>query len=142
MGKARDHRAVTDIHAELIARPTARCVGVESGPQSLRPDPSAVADLQVLGRHRPSAHAAIQQPIVLPEGMDAARPLRYLFVGQSWKRCSGPGLVPAQQPSSLAVPQRAIQVAALPDLALAAGVGWSRLASALLCPLGRSVPGR
>jgi hypothetical protein len=38
------HKAVTDVDAELISRATARRMGVEPGPQSLRHDPAAIAD--------------------------------------------------------------------------------------------------
>jgi hypothetical protein len=91
-GKARDHKAVTDIYAELIARAAARRVGVEPGPQSLRPDPAAVTDLQVLGRHRPTAHADIQKPVALPDGIDAGRAPRYLFVRPVLEAVKWPGL--------------------------------------------------
>ena len=47
-----------------------------AGLKSLDLDSTAVAGLQVLGRHRPSAHANRAEPIALPDGVNARRPAR------------------------------------------------------------------
>jgi hypothetical protein len=50
--------------------------GIETNQPSL----AAAAELKALGRHGSTAQAGIQQPIALPGGIDAGRPLRDLPV--------------------------------------------------------------
>jgi hypothetical protein len=55
-------------------------------------DPAALADLQVLGGHGPAAHADIQQPVTLPDGVDTGRPPGYLLVRPALEAVKWPGL--------------------------------------------------
>jgi hypothetical protein len=80
-GKGGDHEAVTDIHAELIPRATTRRMRVEPSPQAFGHGAAAAADLQVLGGHGPSAHSHIDQPVTVPDGVDASGTLGNLIVG-------------------------------------------------------------
>lgn len=59
----------------------ARCVRVEPSPQALGHDPAVGADLEVLSGHRPAAHAHIQQPVAIPDAVDASGTLGNLIVG-------------------------------------------------------------
>jgi hypothetical protein len=54
---------------------------VEPSPQALGHDPAVGADLKVLSGHRPAAHADIQQPVTIPDGVDASSTLGNLIVG-------------------------------------------------------------
>ena len=67
-------------------------MAVEPGPQALGHGPTTLADLQVLGRHGPTAHADIQQPVTFPDGVDADRALGYLFVRPVLEAVEWPGL--------------------------------------------------
>jgi hypothetical protein len=87
-----DHEAVADIHAELIPRTATRCMRVEPGPQAFGHDPPARADLEVVSGHGPAAHADIQQPVAIPDGIDAGRPRRYLLVRPVLEAVEWPGL--------------------------------------------------
>jgi hypothetical protein len=78
--------------ASTTARGTRPAAGVvKQAPCNLLDhNPVASADLQVLADHGATAHADIQQPLAVPDGVDAGHPLQYLLVRPILEGWSGP----------------------------------------------------